>query len=692
VAGAAPIPAVAPTKAVAPTRSVAPTKSVTTSAVLTDIPAQDVAYPTCSAANFGSYTLAVPGAAMPGLTVYNYSCFDGAPGHTLDTLIARADEGTVSTTPDITTAPGLMANGDIVVVTAYTIYWISVNSSLGVSGGRSYTGSGLIAGEWPIVPSAPGSTEALFADAVNSDDWAPNWLLPGSAGAGAPAMVNGLGLRVVPACGTDASTTPGSGTFVIQGSPDQASFTTPPSPADDPGEHLFQFSGFLDQEDTGTSAFDGNTTLTDCTGDSTSMAFVLTYRFHDALDQTPVYNGVTTESRLNRVEVSLTPATSNITISDLGMGDDLQAAGGALKIPQLMSDTTEGLQRYAPPDDQCGFVNTVFTPGAAGGVCIQAPQYGQITTEIQESPGLEAEDNPPRNSLPVGNIAAFSSPDGSYALSYIHPTGFSTAVPARRDSLVWNTGLGGVTSVETQYIGETDPPMTWQQDVAVDVGQDQDLGQALNPATPVNFTASPTAVAAGGGTVSFDAGTLAGYSITSSPPLPIAGFPSTSVTIPPNTTGEPRTFTFVMSPANPGPTPDTPPAATVTQPPLPTPVLSSQVGSRSGNASGVQLVAQPLDATRFDAAGSFERGGTISSYLWHFGDGTTATGAVVRHAYAAAGNYTVTLTVTDANGQQASTSEQVRIVRPDALRRPSSAKHVTSARHVTSVKHRTGQP
>jgi hypothetical protein len=367
---------------------------------------------------------------------------------------------------------------------------------------------------------------------------------------------------------------------VIQGSQDQASFTTPASPADDPGEHLFQFSGFLDQEDTGTSAFDGNTTLTDCNGDSTSLAFVLTYRFHDALDTTPAYGGLTTESRLNRVEVALTPVSSNISVSDLGMGDDLQADGSGLKIPQLMSDTTEALQRYAPPNDQCGFVNTIFTPGAAGGVCIQSPQNGQVTTEIQEAPDLEAEDNPPRNSLPVGNISAFTSADGSYALSYLHPAGFSTAVPPRRDSLVWNTGLGGVSSVETQYVGETDPPMTWQEGSAVDIGQDQDLGQDLNPPTPVSFTASPTTIGSGGGTVNFTAATMAGYTISSSPPLPLSGYPDTSVTIPPNPTDAPRTFTFVMAPDSPSTTPDTPPAATVTQLAGPTPQLAGKVGAR----------------------------------------------------------------------------------------------------------------
>ena len=67
-----------------------------------------------------------------------------------------------------------------------------------------------------------------------------------------------------------------------------------------------------------------------------------------------------------------------------------------------------------------------------------------------------------------------------------------------------------------------------------------------------------------------------------------------------------------------------------------------------------------LDAT-LDAGPSDDPDGTIVSYDWDLGDGTTATGSSVSHTYVQAGTFDVTLTVVDDGGQPDQITKPVSI-------------------------------
>lgn len=78
-------------------------------------------------------------------------------------------------------------------------------------------------------------------------------------------------------------------------------------------------------------------------------------------------------------------------------------------------------------------------------------------------------------------------------------------------------------------------------------------------------------------------------------------------------------------------------------------------GSGGGNTPPVADANGPYTGTEgiaisFSSAGSTDPDGSISSYSWDFGDGNTSTQANPSHAYASAGTYNVTLTVTDNGG------------------------------------------
>ncbi|MFG6492868.1 PKD domain-containing protein [Microbacterium sp. P03] len=65
-----------------------------------------------------------------------------------------------------------------------------------------------------------------------------------------------------------------------------------------------------------------------------------------------------------------------------------------------------------------------------------------------------------------------------------------------------------------------------------------------------------------------------------------------------------------------------------------------------------------------DGSASTDPDGTISNYSWAYGDGAVSAGVNAAHTYAAAGDYDVTLTVTDNRGGSASTTQRVTAAPP----------------------------
>ncbi len=67
-----------------------------------------------------------------------------------------------------------------------------------------------------------------------------------------------------------------------------------------------------------------------------------------------------------------------------------------------------------------------------------------------------------------------------------------------------------------------------------------------------------------------------------------------------------------------------------------------------------------------DASASYDvdTGDTLT-YFWDFGDGTTSSGVTASHVYSSAGNYTVSLVVTDNKGLSSTITQSINFVAPD---------------------------
>ena len=81
--------------------------------------------------------------------------------------------------------------------------------------------------------------------------------------------------------------------------------------------------------------------------------------------------------------------------------------------------------------------------------------------------------------------------------------------------------------------------------------------------------------------------------------------------------------------------------------------------------SASQQTCEILEPVALSGAGSHSPNGEIAACRWDFGDGTSADGQTVEHAYKRPGTYTVKLTVTDRQGAVDSTCATVTVTPVD---------------------------
>lgn len=97
-------------------------------------------------------------------------------------------------------------------------------------------------------------------------------------------------------------------------------------------------------------------------------------------------------------------------------------------------------------------------------------------------------------------------------------------------------------------------------------------------------------------------------------------------------------------------------------------------------AASRQVGTAPLAVT-FDASGSADANGTIVSYAWDYGDGSTGSGVSANHTFTQTGSYSVRLTVTDNGGASNSTNVMLYAIASPLAAAP----QIDSALTVTGV-------